>query len=646
MSDQEQFLDVIDRDEAEARFHAAITLEPLGSESIALSDALGRVLAADVTARVDVPSFDRSNFDGFAVRAADTFGATELSPKRVRLVGEAIDAGAAPPFEVQSGEAAAIATGGMLPRGPDAILMVEHSEVRDREVFVHRAVSPGHGISFAGSDIAMGETVLRAGTLLTSRETGVLAAIGENRVSVWRQPRVAIISSGNEIIAPGEPMAPAQVYDSNSQVLADAVRELGGVPRTLGIVHDDLAALRKMLHAALAESDVVLLSGGTSKGRGDLCYRVAAELSDPGIVAHGVALKPGKPLCLAASGGKPVVILPGFPTSAIFTFHEFVAPVITRLADRQPESQQAVSATLATKVNSEIGRTEYLLVGLVKTEHRLAAFPMGKGSGSVTTFSRADGFVTIPRHVEILEEGDQVNVRLIGRGLVVADLVVIGSHCLGLDYLLSQLSRRGVTSKLLTVGSSAGLAAAKRGQCDLAGIHLLDPATGEYNRPFLTEGLELIDGYRRMQGIVYRRGDTRFEGRSIADIVATAASDPGCVMVNRNQGSGTRILIDRLLATADATNATRPSGYFNQPTSHNAVTAAIHQGRADWGLAIESAARTLNLGFLPYQDERYDFVIPSDRKNRPAVQAFIASLNEDATRQQLQGMGLRVAVTT
>jgi putative molybdopterin biosynthesis protein len=228
----------------------------------------------------------------------------------------------------------------------------------------------------------------------------------------------------------------------------------------------------------------------------------------------------------------------------------------------------------------------------------------------------------------------------------VADLVVIGSHCLGLDYLLSQLSRRGVTSKLLTVGSSAGLAAAKRGQCDLAGIHLLDPATGEYNRPFLTEGLELIDGYRRMQGIVYRRGDTRFEGRSIADIVATAASDPGCVMVNRNQGSGTRILIDRLLATADATNATRPSGYFNQPTSHNAVTAAIHQGRADWGLAIESAARTLNLGFLPYQDERYDFVIPSDRKNRPAVQAFIASLNEDATRQQLQGMGLRVAVTT
>ncbi|HJS07163.1 MAG TPA: substrate-binding domain-containing protein, partial [Pirellulales bacterium] len=307
---------------------------------------------------------------------------------------------------------------------------------------------------------------------------------------------------------------------------------------------------------------------------------------------------------------------------------------------------QAVSATLATNVNSEIGRTEYLLVGLVKTEHRLAAFPMGKGSGSVTTFSRADGFVTIPRHVEILEEGDQVNVRLIGRGLVVADLVVIGSHCLGLDYLLSQLSRRGVTSKLLTVGSSAGLAAAKRGQCDLAGIHLLDPATGEYNRPFLTEGLELIDGYRRMQGIVYRRGDTRFEGRSIADIVATAAPDPGCVMVNRNQGSGTRILIDRLLATADATNATRPSGYFNQPTSHNAVTAAIHQGRADWGLAIESAARTLNLGFLPYQDERYDFVIPSDRKNRPAVQAFIASLNEDATRQQLQGMGLRVAVTT
>ncbi len=496
-----------------------------------------------------MPSFDRSNVDGFAVRAADTFGATELAPKSVQLLNEPIDAGVAPRIHLQANQAVQIATGGMLPRGADAVVMVEHADVHGGNLFIRRAVSPGSGISFAGIDIAAGETVLRVGTLLTSRETGMLAAIGENRITVWRQPRVAIISTGNELIAPGEPMIPAHVYDSNSQILADAVRELGGLPRFCGIVRDNLDELRKVLLSALDKSDIVLLSGGTSKGQGDLCYRVIAELTDPGIVAHGVALKPGKPLCLAATGGKPVVILPGFPTSAIFTFHEFVAPVIARLAGRPPQQQETLTATLAVKTNSEIGRTEYLLVGLVSNAAGLSAFPMGKGSGSVTTFSRADGFVTISRHVEIIEAGETVEVRLIGRGLALADLVVVGSHCLGLDYLLSELQRRGITAKLLNVGSSAGLAAAKRGECDLSGIHLLDPATGEYNRPFLSDALTLVDGYRRLQGIVFRRGDARFEGKCIAEIVATALREPGCVMVNRNQGSGTRILIDRLLAS-------------------------------------------------------------------------------------------------
>lgn len=636
MSDQEQFLDVIDRDEAERRFRSALSLAPLGAESVSLNDALGRVLASDVLARVDVPSFDRSNFDGFALRAADTFGTSELAPKSVQLLTEALDAGTIPTAEVHSGEAVAISTGGMVPRGADAILMIEHSEVRDGRVLIRRAVTPGQGVAFAGTDIATGETVLRGGMVLTSRETGVLAALGETHVDVWRQPRVAIISTGNEIIAPGQPMRPAAVYDSNSQVLADAVRELGGTPRFWGIVRDDVAALRDMLHRALAESDLVLLSGGTSKGKGDFCYRVVAELSDPGIVAHGVALKPGKPLCLAVTSGKPVVILPGFPTSAIFTFHEFVAPVIRLLGGRQPESHETVEATLALKTNSEIGRTEYLLVGLVKTDDGLSAFPMGKGSGSVTTFSRADGFVTIPRHTEIIEAGERVEVRLIGRDLEVADLIVIGSHCVGLDYLLSQLQQRGITSKLLNVGSSAGLTAAKRGECDIAGIHLLDPATGEYNRPFLTDSVELLPGYGRSQGILFRRGDTRFEGCSLDEIVRLATSDPNCVMVNRNQGSGTRILIDRLLGGA------KPSGYAVQPSNHNAVAASIAQGRADWGLAIKSVADANNLGFIPYQEERYDFVIPRVRSDRPAIQVFRGLLQDITTKHRLAELGFTI----
>lgn len=640
MSVQDQFLNVIDRDEAETRFRAALDLHPLGREEIATTEALGRVLADDVLARIDVPSFDRSNVDGFAVHAADTFGASELAPRSVRLFPAAIDAGTAPAFAVQSGEAATIATGAMIPRGADAVLMVEYADVRDGRVLIRRAATPGSGVSFAGTDIAAGETVLRAGTKLTSRETGVLAALGEARTVVFRRPRVAIISTGNELIAPGEPMRPAHVYDSNSQILADAVRELGGQPHFCGTVRDDVAALRNAMHAAMKESDMVLLSGGTSKGQGDLCYRVVAELNDPGIVAHGVALKPGKPLCLAVSQGKPVVILPGFPTSAIFTFHEFVAPVIRILGGRPPESHETVAATLAAKANSEIGRTEYLLVSLVKTDQGLSAFPLGKGSGSVTTFSRADGFVTIPRHTEIVEAGTTVDVRLIGRGLEPADLIVIGSHCVGLDFLLSQLQRRGIASKLLTVGSSAGLAAAKRGECDLAGVHLLDPETGEYNRPFLSDAVDLIEGYGRSQGIVFRPGDERFAGRTLAEIVARATSDPTCSMVNRNQGSGTRILIDRLLAGA------KPTGYAAQPSNHNAVAAAVLQGRADWGVAIESVARANRLGFLPYQEERYDFVVPKARRNRPAVQAFIALLGEPATQRRWLDLGFRAATTS
>src|SRR5579862_4116109 len=548
MIEQEQFLQVLDRDEAERRFRDAINLTPRGIEQVPLDAALGRVLAAHVVSPVDVPSFDRSNVDGFAVVAEDTFGASEEVPRSVLLSEEEIHTGIVPATVIHPGAAVSIATGGMVPRGADAVVMVEHAEAYGRELRIARAVAAGSGVSFAGTDITAGETVLRQGQLLTSRDTGVLAAIGVSHVNVWRKPVVAILSTGDEIIAPGEPMQPAKVYDSNAQVLADAVRELGGEPERLGITHDDMAALRDRLQHALEGADIVLLSGGTSKGAGDLSYRVVAELRDPGIVAHGVALKPGKPICLAATRGRPVIVLPGFPTSAIFTFHEFVAPVLRLLAGRSSQERAVVPARLAVKVNSEIGRTEYLLVGLVETVQEgkgasLAAYPMGQGSGSVTTFSRADGFATIGRHEEIIQAGTIVNVQLLGRDLQLADLVIIGSHCIALDYLLGELQRQGVRSKFLAVGSTAGLDAAKRGECDVAGVHLLDAKTNEYNRPFLTPELELVPGYGRLQGIVFRPGDPRFEGRPARDAVAIAIDDTACVMVNRNQGSGTRVLI-------------------------------------------------------------------------------------------------------
>jgi putative molybdopterin biosynthesis protein len=639
-SGQTQFLDVLTRDEATARFRAHLVLAPLGKEVVPLRDALHRVLADDVAATVDVPGFDRANVDGFAVQATDTFGAMEETPRSARTNAEVLAPGIAPAVVVTAGSATPIATGGMLPRGADAVLMVEHSELVDVDgvpsVEIRRPLTPGENVSYAGTDVARGETVLRAGQQLTSREIGVLAALGVRDVAVFRRPRVAIFSTGNEIVAPGDPLHAGSVYDSNAAIIGAAVEELGGIPVHLGVIRDDETALAAALARGL-ESDVVVFSGGTSKGAGDISYRVVHALRDPGVVAHGVALKPGKPICLAVTQRKPVVILPGFPTSAIFTFHEFLAPVIRAFAGLPAERRQVVTATLPMRVNSERGRTEYLLVGLVPGPDGPSAYPMGKGSGSVTTFSGADGFITIDQHTEILDAGSTVSVQLLGQRLEPADLVIIGSHCVGLDLLIGKLITQGIRTKALYVGSMGGLAAAERGECDVAGIHLMDPATGAYNRPLLTEALGLVPGYGRMQGVVHRRDDARFAGKQPDAAVAAALRDPACVMVNRNAGSGTRILVDKLLGDR------RPAGYGTQTKSHNAVAVAVAQGRADWGVAIDTVARQYGLGFIPLQEEQYDFVVPVSRLERPAVRAFRALLDDARVREELGRLGFRVA---
>jgi putative molybdopterin biosynthesis protein len=638
---QEQFLDVVDRDTAIDRFYRHLDLHPLGAETVPLSQAFGRVLARPVLADVDVPGFDRSSVDGFAVRAADTAGASEREPKVLALNGEVLTPGKVPQLTVAPGMATLIATGGMVPRAADAVIMVEHTETRDDDggtlIDVRRAAAAGQFIAFAGNDLARGETVLRAGQVLTSREIGMLAAVGCAAVEVWRRPQVAIISTGDEIVAPGQPIRPGAVYDSNAAILAAAVEEAGGCAKPLGIGPDDELVLSRLVHEGLATSDMVILSGGTSKGAGDLCYRAIASFNDPGIVVHGVALKPGKPLCLAVTGGKPIVILPGFPTSAIFTFHEFVAPVIRAFAGLPAEQAERLPATLPMRIASERGRTEYLMVSLVRPggEGPLAAYPNSKGSGAVTAFSQADGFITIGQHIESVPAGTPVEVQLIGRAHL-ADLVIIGSHCVGLDVLIDRLQSEGISVKALNVGSTGGLAASKRGECDIAPIHLMDSETGEYNRPFLTPALELVPGYRRLQGIVYRKGDPRFEGRSLEEAIGAAITGSDCLMVNRNAGSGTRILTDRLLGGA------KPAGYWSQPKSHNAVGVAVAQNRADWGIAIEPIARQYRLGFIPAQDEHYDFIVPKARLVRPAVQRFLAALEDPATRDALTALGFRI----
>src|SRR5689334_8114213 len=428
---QEQFLEVVSAEEARARFEEHLDLTPLAAETVTLADARTRVLAENVVAAVDVPPFDRSNVDGFAVRAADTAGASDGNPKVLSLNAEVIACGYAPSTTVGGGTCTAIATGGVIPRGADAVVMIEHTDLIEGvmpAIEVRRAVLPGQFISFAGSDIARGETLLRRGTEIGAREIGMLAACGLDRVEVVRRPKVAVLSTGDELVEPGRPLKPAGVYDSNGAIIAAAVAEAGGEPLMFGAFPDDAEALEGAVRKALDASDMVVLSGGTSKGAGDLSHRIVSQLGKPGILVHGVALKPGKPLCLGVVESKPIVVLPGFPTSAIFTFHAFVAPVIRARSGLPPEAAETLTARVPVRVASELGRQEFMLVSLVESAEGTVAFPTGKGSGAVTGFSQADGFLEIEALASVLPAGTRARVTLIGQAAAMPDLVIMGSH--------------------------------------------------------------------------------------------------------------------------------------------------------------------------------------------------------------------------
>lgn len=408
------FRKLVSVDEAKKILAKNLTSKPVGTEFVPLSAAYNRVLATDIISPLDIPPFNRSTVDGYAVKAADTFGAGEDHPLKLELAGR-VSIGEAPKVKVREGTVAEIVTGAPIPEGADAVIMVEYTEQKDSTVLVQQSVSLGENVMKAGSDVHRGETVLKRGAVLMPYEVGVTAAIGTAKVEVYKRPTVAIFSTGAEVVEPGNSLREGKIFDINAHALSASVLECGGQPLNMGIVQDEPKQMESAFKKALTTADVVITSGGVSVGPTDVIPKVLDTLGKPGVIVYGIAIRPGKPTTIAMIGGKPVFSLPGHPASSLMIFHLFVRPILIGMAGRKEEPTVMVNAVTSERLFPSRGRRTYVTVTLKKDRSgRLVASPVPTGlSGAITTLSKADGFTVIHESQQFVEKGEVVKVELL-----------------------------------------------------------------------------------------------------------------------------------------------------------------------------------------------------------------------------------------
>lgn len=580
----------------------------LGAETIPLDEnALGRVLAEPVWARTSSPHYHASAMDGFAVRAEATAGAMPSTPLTLT-------------FGVQ---AAYVDTGDPLPDWANAVIPIENVEAlnengqiatdprRPAAVRIRASVPPWSNVRPLGEDIVATQLVLPAGQVLKPYDLGAIAASGHTTVTVARRPRVGILPTGTELVPMGVELRPGDILEYNSLVMAAQIRAMGGEPVRFPITPDDFAAIRARVQQAAETCDLVLLNAGSSAGSEDFSARVVESLGE--LLVHGIAVRPGHPVILGMvkrHGGRvPVIGVPGYPVSAALTVEIFVEELLARWLGRRPVEPPVLSAQITRKTVSPPGDDDYVRVVVGRVGEKTLAAPLSRGAGVITSLVRADGLVVLPRGVQGVEAGETVRVQLLRPlGDIERTIFCIGSHDVLLDLLAQFLSEHDRRLVSANVGSQGGLVALRRGEAHLAGAHLLDPETGEYNLPYLTRYLpgvpvKVMGFVRREQGLLVRRGNPR-QIQSLRDLIR-----PDVTFVNRQRGAGTRILLDYHLNQLGILPE-QIRGYEEEEYTHLGVAAAVASGRADCGLGIPAAAQALQLDFVPLFHERYDLVIP------------------------------------
>lgn len=592
------------------------------TQVIPVYESCGRVTAEAVYAHICALHYTASAMDGVAVCARDTFGATETTP--VTLHPEQ--------FTV-------LDTGDPVPEGRDAVIMVEDLvKNEDGSITIHAAAAPWQHIRQIGEDVCAGEMILPGHMTVTPAAVGAMIAGGVLELRVIRRPVVGIIPTGDEIIPPCTDPRPGDILEFNGSIFSAMVRQWGAEPVVYPIVPDDFDRIKAMVEKASDQCDMVILNAGSSAGREDFSAQVIRQLGQ--VLYHGIAIKPGKPAILGCRGKTAILGVPGYPVSGIIVIEQFLKPLIEHWLKTAAQPEQYAQATLTRPVVSGLKYQEFVRVRMGAVGGRLMASPLSRGSGVVSSFMKADGILEVPQGLEGYEAGEEVTLRLLSPMEKLRNtLVVIGSHDPLLDELADMLHLGDPRLYMSSshVGSMGGIMAIRRGEAHMAGCHLLDTADGTYNRSFIRKyfpkgDVKLVSCVGRQQGLMVARGNP-LNICSFADI-----SRQGIRYVNRQKGSGTRILTD-YLCSREKVEPSDVYGYTREELTHTSVAAQIACGSADVGMGIYSAAKLYDLDFIPICIEEYDLIIPDHAWDSPMVQQLLTILRSDAFREKILSMG-------